>query len=77
MLARDRWPGAEIQGEGEWCVLVECYSARGAWLYHTEIEARSHLVRIQAGCGHVGCRRAHTIVRLKDWRESVPDRFPD
>lgn len=61
-LAAQRWPTAAIHGDGEWVCLVECYQAKGAFLFSDADSASGYAA---ADCGHATCRRAHTVVRLK------------
>jgi hypothetical protein len=69
--ARDRWPGATVEGDGQWCCLVECYPARGAFLFSTYSQALEYS---KANCGHAFCKMSHRVVHLVSL---FPPEMPD
>jgi hypothetical protein len=62
-LARQRYPKADISGDGSWAVLIECYPAKGVKLFAT---AQQAILAVNVSCGHARCYLGyHTTVRLK------------
>jgi hypothetical protein len=67
LAARARWPKADIQGTGPWCVLIACYANRGVRLFDSESAAR---ICAKQECGHVACCGVHShhVMKLQPFQ---------
>jgi hypothetical protein len=72
--ARARWPRATIEGDGNFCLVVDCYSNKGVWLFATLAEAAALRDSWGGDCGHASCfgNWCHRILRLIPAPEPEP-----
>jgi hypothetical protein len=78
-IARRKWRNADIQGSGEFGVLISCYEYKGVRLHTTMLAARAALLAInQNGCGHAFClyENGHRLFQLEPDPPRAPWRNP-